>query len=92
MQPDVCAPGVEIFAAKISSLKLDRYSAQNGTSIACPYVAGKAALIKREFEKKGLKPSPAMIRSALMTTGKRIFLVFFLQFSVESSKIYNGSF
>lgn len=61
MQPDVCAPRVELFAARIPSKKLDRYSAQNGTSFARPYVAGNAAFIKREFEKKGLKPSPTMI-------------------------------
>ena len=78
MQHDVCTPGVELSAARIPSKKLYRYSVQNGTSFARPYVAGNAAFIKREFEKKGLKPSPTMIRPALMTTGKRIFLVFFL--------------
>ncbi|KAL4638106.1 hypothetical protein ACB092_03G126400 [Castanea dentata] len=68
LKPDVCAPGVEIFVAKTPSRKFDQYSISTGTSFACPYVAGKAALIKREFEKKGLKSSPACIRSAFMTT------------------------
>ncbi|KAK3125494.1 hypothetical protein QOZ80_7BG0605680 [Eleusine coracana subsp. coracana] len=45
------------------SLRVD-YNIISGTSMACPHVAGIAALIKKKY------PSwtPAMIRSALMTT------------------------
>ena len=70
LQPDLCAPGVEIPVPCIR----DNYTISTGTSFACPLVAGKAAIIKHEFEKKGIKLSPASIKSALMTTtGKRNF-------------------
>lgn len=67
IQPDLIAPGVEIC---VPSLDLGKYTVVNGTSFACPYVAGIAALIKRAFEKDNLKPSPAQIHSALVTSGK----------------------
>nr|XP_023890239.1 subtilisin-like protease SBT4.4 [Quercus suber] len=44
------------------------YTLKAGTSYACPFVAAKAALIKLKFEKKSLKPSPAWMHSALITT------------------------
>lgn len=73
MQPDICAPGVKIRVALVNSKKKDAYTDASGTSYACPYVAVKAALTKRELEKNSLKASPAMIKSALMTTGKEFF-------------------
>ncbi|KAH0466020.1 hypothetical protein IEQ34_006123 [Dendrobium chrysotoxum] len=73
LQPDITAPGVNILASwtqnedsnvappgqKPSHFKLDY-----GTSMACPHVAGIAAIIK------SWNPtwSPAAIRSAIMTT------------------------
>ncbi|GJN11247.1 hypothetical protein PR202_ga29423 [Eleusine coracana subsp. coracana] len=59
LKPDVVAPGQNILAA----WKGD-YVMQSGTSMACPHVAGVAALIK----KKHPDWTPAMIRSALITT------------------------
>ncbi|KAK7860607.1 subtilisin-like protease sbt4.9 [Quercus suber] len=49
-QPDLCAPGVEIPVPCIR----DGLTICTGTSFACPLVAGKAAIIKHEFEKKGI--------------------------------------
>ena len=44
-------------------------------------MVGKAAIIKKEFEKKIIKLSLALIKSAVMTTvGKMIFFFFFLFF------------
>ena len=61
-QPDIAAPGVGILAAKGHS-----YQFMSGTSMACPHVSGVAALIK------SVHPgwSPAMIKSAIVTTGRR---------------------
>jgi hypothetical protein len=76
LKPDVIAPGVSILAAWSGAASLlgdssrfddgrrTDYNIISGTSMACPHVAGIAALIRKEY------PSwtPAMIRSALMTT------------------------
>jgi subtilisin family serine protease len=74
-QPDVTAPGVNILAAyslfaSASNLITDTrrgfpFNVMQGTSMACPHVAGTAGLIKT------LHPnwSPAAIKSAIMTTG-----------------------
>ena len=70
LQPDLCAPRVEIPVPCVH----DGLTISTGTSFACPLVASKAAIIKHEFEKKGIKLSPTSIKSALMTTtGNRNF-------------------
>ncbi|CAO2045386.1 unnamed protein product, partial [Urochloa humidicola] len=59
IKPDIAAPGVSILAAKGSS-----YAFMSGTSMACLHVSGIVALLK------SVHPdwSPAMIKSAIMTT------------------------
>ncbi|XP_044393025.1 subtilisin-like protease SBT1.7 [Triticum aestivum] len=73
LKPDVIAPGVNILAAwsgaaSPSGSDMDPrrvgYNILSGTSMACPHVAGVAALIKKRHGDW----TPAMIRSALMTT------------------------
>ncbi|CAA0826441.1 Subtilase family protein [Striga hermonthica] len=61
MKPDVLAPGLNILAAWPEGVEFKLLS---GTSMACPHVSGLSALLK------GAHPewSPAMIRSAIMTT------------------------
>ena len=61
MKPDLIAPGVNILGASISSSK---FIIKSGTSFSCPHVSGAAALLK------GTHPdwTPAMIKSAIMTT------------------------
>jgi subtilisin family serine protease len=73
LKPDILAPGTNILGAwpsetPISGYPLDPrlsdFNIISGTSMACPHVSGTAALLRH------LNPtwSPAMIRSAMMTT------------------------
>ncbi|CAN6199542.1 unnamed protein product [Urochloa humidicola] len=69
LKPDVVAPGQNILAAwtgvdSPADARNSNYQVESGTSMACPHVAGVAALIK----KKHPSWTPAMIRSALITT------------------------
>ncbi|PON37757.1 Subtilase [Parasponia andersonii] len=70
LKPDVAAPGVDILAAFPPSVSKPRngyYQLLSGTSMACPHVAGIAALIKSLHRNW----SPAAIRSALVTTASQ---------------------
>ncbi|KAL6615861.1 hypothetical protein ACP70R_038131 [Stipagrostis hirtigluma subsp. patula] len=73
LKPDITAPGVSIIAAytgAVSPTKLpfdDRrvpYSIKSGTSMACPHVSGIVGLLRTKYPSW----SPAMIKSAVMTT------------------------
>ncbi|XP_057441874.1 cucumisin-like isoform X2 [Lotus japonicus] len=73
LKPDIAAPGVTVLAAwsplnPISEVEGDKrklpYNAISGTSMACPHAAAAAAYVK-SFHPNW---SPAMIKSALMTT------------------------
>ncbi|KAK3127517.1 hypothetical protein QOZ80_7AG0574470 [Eleusine coracana subsp. coracana] len=69
LKPDIVAPGVNILggwshnAPLYDGRRVD-YNIISGTSMATPHVAGIAALIKKKYPGW----TPAMIRSALMTT------------------------
>ncbi|KAL3530313.1 hypothetical protein ACH5RR_009635 [Cinchona calisaya] len=73
LKPDILAPGVNILAAwpegvapteLTTDMRRTEFNIASGTSMSCPHVSGIAALLR------GAHPdwSPAMIKSALMTT------------------------
>uniref|UniRef100_A0ACD5YAI4 Uncharacterized protein n=1 Tax=Avena sativa TaxID=4498 RepID=A0ACD5YAI4_AVESA len=73
LKPDVVAPGVNMLRAWSSGMppsssdvdpRRVEFNIVSGTSMACPHVAGAAALIKKRHGDW----SPAMVRSALITT------------------------
>ncbi|CAM0951080.1 unnamed protein product [Alopecurus aequalis] len=73
LKPDVVAPGVNILGAWSGAVgpsgsendtRRVEFNILSGTSMACPHVAGAAALIKKRHGNW----TPAMVRSALMTT------------------------
>lgn len=71
IKPDITAPGVQILAGATpepnDGSAGDFFQYLQGTSMSSPHIAGLAALIKQKHKKW----SPAMIKSALMTTARR---------------------
>jgi len=63
LDPDICAPGVSITAAKAGTT--DDYTTMSGTSMATPHIAGVAALL---IDAKGGSVSPNLVRGAMIST------------------------
>ena len=70
LAPDVCAPGVKIYAAGYGSTGDPRtgYGEVSGTSMACPHAAGASALVLARHPEF----TPSEVRSALMSTANYI--------------------
>lgn len=93
-QPDIVAPGVNILAAwsPASSIAQTnpngdpplKFKIESGTSMSCPHVSGIVAL------HRAVHPSwsPAMIRSALITTGPWEALLCYFYLVVEQDFLY----
>ncbi len=68
IKPDITAPGVNVLAAgtpeTFTKPKGSNFTYMSGTSMASPHIAGMAALLKQQHPDW----TPAMIKSALMTT------------------------
>ena len=64
LKPDILGPGVNILGAVPITGSKNFFAALSGTSMACPHLSGIAAMLR------SLHPtwSPAMIKSAIMTT------------------------
>lgn len=83
-KPDVVAPGTDIAAAKSKDAPLykfwgaypnnDLYGFMGGTSMAAPYVAGCAALVREWYRKHGnwATPSAALLKATLINGTNRI--------------------
>lgn len=67
LKPDIMGPGVDILAA-VSPIEAGRdFDFLSGTSMSSPHLAGIAALFKQKYPTW----TPAMIKSALMTTASQ---------------------
>jgi subtilisin family serine protease len=70
LKPDITGPGTSILAAWPTNIRVadfvsyNKFNILSGTSMACPHIAGVAALLKGAHGDW----SPAAIRSAIMTT------------------------
>jgi len=64
IKPDITAPGVNILAGDTPDNRGELFQMVSGTSMSSPHVAGIFALLKQEHPDW----SPAMAKSALMTT------------------------
>ncbi|MDO5734441.1 MAG: S8 family serine peptidase [Eubacteriales bacterium] len=65
LKPEISAPGGNIYSSVDEGG--EEYSTSSGTSMACPHVAGAAALIKQAMQEKGLN-RPELIKAVLMNT------------------------
>lgn len=84
IKPDVVAPGTDIAAAKSKDAPLhkfwgaypksNQYGFMGGTSMAAPYVAGCAALVREWYLKRGAwaTPSAALLKATLINGTRRI--------------------
>ncbi|MDX8527002.1 S8 family serine peptidase [Mesorhizobium sp. MSK_1335] len=84
IKPDIVAPGTDIASAKSRQAALYKfwgaypnnplYAFMGGTSMAAPYVAGCAALVRECFQKEGkwAEPSAALLKAALINGTRRI--------------------
>jgi serine protease AprX len=84
IKPDLVAPGTDIAAARSSQAPLYKfwgaypnnayYAFMGGTSMAAPYVAGCAALVREYFIKNAgwSTPSAALLKATLINGTKRL--------------------
>jgi hypothetical protein len=84
IKPDVVAPGTDIAAAKSKDAPLhkfwgaypknNQYGFMGGTSMAAPYVAGCAALVREWYRKQAnwATPSAALLKATLINGTQRI--------------------
>jgi serine protease AprX len=84
IKPDLVAPGTDIAAARSSQAPLYKfwgaypnnpyYAYMGGTSMAAPYVAGCAALVREYFVKRAGWPTPsaALIKATILNGTRRL--------------------
>ncbi|WP_109119245.1 S8 family serine peptidase [Azospirillum sp. TSO22-1] len=77
IKPDIMAPGTDIVSARSSTAPLhhfwgaypgykNRYAYNGGTSMACPLVAGCAALVREYYALADWSPSAALVKATLI--------------------------
>lgn len=74
IKPEITAPGGNIYSVNGAAPETDQYELMSGTSMACPQVAGLAALVKQYLEENSLHSSTlndrALTQALLMSTAK----------------------
>ena len=82
IKPDLLAPGTLIIAPRASGGNgkaypgFDAYTEKTGTSMACPAVAGAAALLRQHLRAAGeANPSAALLKSLLIASCKKVSAV-----------------
>jgi subtilisin family serine protease len=78
--PDLVAPGVDIVSAALGGGLV----AKSGTSMACPHVAGLAALWTSRFAKDRMRVNATTLRSALISSSDRGRLIDFDESTIRS--------
>jgi subtilisin family serine protease len=81
--PDVVAPGVDIVSAALGGSLV----ADSGTSMACPCVAGLAALWVDELNRRGTSVDATTLRSHLISSTVRDNL---LDFGADAIRDYGN--
>lgn len=77
IKPDIVAPGTDIVSTRSSQAPLrnfwgafpghnNRYAYNGGTSMACPLVAGCAALVREYYARTDWSPSAALVKASLI--------------------------
>lgn len=74
INPVVCGPGVDIIGAALDDKVTTKLTSMSGTSMACPHVAGLAALWRDQQIRESSATNADQVRTSLLTFAKKTAL------------------